>query len=353
MTTLPLLVQAALQIIMALVEGITTALPMLIDSFTALMPQLVTIIIVNLPTIIQAAIKIILAIVDGIAQALPALTPAIVQVILMIVKTIINNLPSIIIAAIQILIALANGILQAIPKVLGAIGKVIAALIGAIASSVGDFLSKGGQIIGSFVNGIISGKNPVDVFKNFIKDIAGLFGLDTLYEQGSAIISGFFNGLKDKFEDVKSWVGGIGKWISDHKGPISYDRRLLIPHGGSIMEGLDEGLQDKFKKVQANVSSMANKLADSLTGGLPSLDTALNATVSSSISYSQAKLTNSNSATLADKVDKMADALIDMNGRQIILDVNGYKLAVAIFGDFEKVSKANQTRNNMLGKKGG
>ncbi|MFK5237163.1 phage tail tape measure protein, partial [Lactococcus lactis] len=77
---------------------------------------------------------------------------------------------------IQILIALANGILQAIPKVLGAIGKVIAALIGAIASSVGDFLSKGGQIIGSFVNGIISGKNPVDVFKNFIKNITGLFG---------------------------------------------------------------------------------------------------------------------------------------------------------------------------------
>ncbi|MDN6220758.1 MAG: phage tail tape measure protein, partial [Lactococcus lactis] len=245
------------------------------------------IIIVNLPTIIQAAIKIILAIVDGIAQALPALTPAIVQVILMIVKTIINNLPSIIIAAIQILVAVASGILQAIPKATGAINNMINALLRYIASSIGDFLSKGGQIIGSFVNGIISGKNPVDVFKNFIKDIAGLFGLDTLYEQGSAIISGFFNGLKDKFEGVKKWVGGIGDWIAKHKGPLPYDRRLLIPHGGAIMAGLDEGLQDKFKTVQANVSSMANKLANSFTGGLPSLDATLNTTGLSAESYKE------------------------------------------------------------------
>ena len=227
----------------------------------------------------------------------------------------------------------------------------IAALIGAIASSVGDFLSKGGQIIGSFVNGIISGKNPVDVFKNFIKNITGLFGLNTLYEQGSAIISGFFNGLKDKFEDVKSWVGGIGKWISDHKGPISYDRRLLIPHGGSIMEGLDEGLQDKFKKVQANVSSMANKLADSLTGGLPSLDTALNASVSSSTSYSQAQLVNSNNATLSEKIDKMGDRIDEMNQRKISIKVNGREVAETIYDDFETVKTSRDTRDRMIGRK--
>ncbi|MDN6079704.1 MAG: phage tail tape measure protein, partial [Lactococcus lactis] len=213
---------------------------------------------------------------------------------------------------------------------------------------VGDFLSKGGQIIGSFVNGIISGKNPVDVFKNFIKDIAGLFGLDTLYEQGSAIISGFFNGLKDKFEDVKSWVGGIGKWISDHKGPISYDRRLLIPHGGSIMEGLDEGLQDKFKKVQANVSSMANKLADSLTGGLPSLDTALNATVTGSSTFSQSQQANSNSSNLASKVDRMADKIDEMNKRKIILDINGKPFAEAVYDDFKKVSDTKTTIADLL-----
>ena len=101
--------------------------------------------------------------------------------------------------------------------------------------------------------------------------------------------------MKDKFEDVKSWVGGIGKWISDHKGPISYDRRLLIPHGGSIMEGLDEGLQDKFKKVQSNVSSMANKLSDSFTGGLPSLDATINTTGFSPESYKEKSNDGSNS----------------------------------------------------------
>ncbi|MDN6653145.1 MAG: phage tail tape measure protein, partial [Lactobacillus sp.] len=175
--------------------------------------------------------------------------------------------------------AVASGILQAIPKATGAINNMINALINYIASSIGDFLSKGGQIIGSFVDGIVKGKNPIDVFKNFIKDIAGLFGLDTLYEQGSAIISGFFNGLKDKFEDVKDWVGGIGDWIAKHKGPLPYDRRLLIPQGGAIMEGFDEGLQTKFKKVQNNVSSMADRLKNSFSNGLPNLNDALNSKV--------------------------------------------------------------------------
>lgn len=157
--------------------------------------------------------------------------------------------------------------------------------------------------------------------------------------------------MKDKFEDVKSWVGGIGKWISDHKGPLPYDRRLLIPHGGAIMEGLDEGLQDKFKKVQSNVSSMANKLADSLTGGLPSLDTALNASVSSSTSYSQAQLVNSNNATLSEKIDKMGDRIDEMNQRKLSIKVNGREVAEAIYDDFETVKTSRDTRDRMIGRK--
>ncbi|MRM58649.1 phage tail tape measure protein [Lactococcus lactis subsp. cremoris] len=348
---LPLLITAAMQIIVAIVTGLAQAIPQLIPAIVNAVFVMVDALITNLPLLWSASIQIILAIIKGIVQALPQLLSQMEKTIPLLVNTIINNLPMLINAAIQIILALISGFVSATPQILSSMNRIMNNLISTIAGKVGEFLSKGGQIIGSFVNGIISGKNPVDVFRNFIKNIAGLFGLNTLYNQGSAIISGFFNGLKDKFEDVKSWVGGIGKWISDHKGPISYDRRLLIPHGGSIMEGLDEGLQDKFKKVQANVSSMANKLADSLTGGLPSLDTALNANVSSSTSYSQAQLVNSNNATLSEKIDKMGDRIDEMNQRKFSIKVNGREVAEAIYDDVETVKTSRDTRDRMIGRK--
>ena len=65
-------------------------------------------------------------------------------------------------------------------------------------------------------------------------------------------------------EEVKSFVGGIAGWIRDNKGPLDYDRKLLIPAGHAIMQGLDQGLREKFKVVQSLISSMAQKIAEGM-----------------------------------------------------------------------------------------
>lgn len=84
-----------------------------------------------------------------------------------------------------------------------------------------------------------------------------------LFGAGKAILDGFLRGLRNAWQGVTNFVGGIADWIRKNKGPIEYDRKLLIPAGRAIMGGFDASLQDSFKQVQATVKSMAPSLAAS------------------------------------------------------------------------------------------
>lgn len=97
-----------------------------------------------------------------------------------------------------------------------------------------------------------------------IKGSFGSLGSFSLASAGSAIMGSFLDGLHEKWEGVKKFVGGIASWIADHKGPVSYDAKLLIPAGSAIMAGLNQGLQASFGNVQKTVSGMASDISASV-----------------------------------------------------------------------------------------
>lgn len=132
----------------------------------------------------------------------------------------------------------------------------------------------------NIANGIKQGainawNGMVDGVKRIIGNVKGAFdalrNID-LGEAGRKIINGFLKGLKGAFDSVKKFIGGIGDWIRDHKGPIRVDRKLLIPAGNSIMDGLNNGLTDNFKAVKKNVSSMSGAIAAAAAVQLPGVD---------------------------------------------------------------------------------
>lgn len=86
-----------------------------------------------------------------------------------------------------------------------------------------------------------------------------------LWHAGAAIMNGLLSGLKSAWGSVKHFVGGIAKWIKKHKGPISYDKKLLIPAGNAIMAGLNGGLVNGFENVKSTVLDMSGTIADTLT----------------------------------------------------------------------------------------
>jgi phage-related protein len=104
-------------------------------------------------------------------------------------------------------------------------------------------------------------ENAVEKVKRFFDGFKDI----NLWDAGWEIITGFLNGLKRAYENVKEFIGGIATWIRDHKGPIEYDRKLLIPAGNAIMESLDKGLNDKFKLVKNTISGMADEINKEFT----------------------------------------------------------------------------------------
>lgn len=118
-------------------------------------------------------------------------------------------------------------------------------------------------------NGLVDGAkrawdNLVKSVQGLIDDVKGWFDKlreINLWEAGKAIMDSFLKGLKKAWKAVQDFVGGIGDWIRDHKGPIRVDRKLLIPAGNAIMEGLNNGLNKGFSTVQDNVSSMGDRLS--------------------------------------------------------------------------------------------
>jgi phage-related protein len=164
-----------------------------------------------------------------------------------------------------------------------AIGDVINTVKGVISSA----MSAAGGAFNSFSSVVSSVSGTINNIINGVKNTFNSLAHIDLSGAGSAIMNGFLGGLKSAWKGVTDFVGGIAGWIRDHKGPIEYDKRLLIPAGKAIMNGLNEGLKNQFRSVQATVSGMAGEIYDSF--GTVTFDTNF-----SDIDKASAQLTLSN-----------------------------------------------------------
>ncbi|HEL1703267.1 TPA: PblA [Streptococcus suis] len=129
------------------------------------------------------------------------------------------------------------------------------------------------QGVQNIIDGLVSGaKRAWDNLKQSVSDLVSsvtsifdnLRNID-LFAAGQAILDGFLGGLKSAWDNVTGFISGIADWIFENKGPIEYDRKLLIPAGNAIMEGLGGGLEDGFDDVQDGVLGMAGKLVQKVS----------------------------------------------------------------------------------------
>lgn len=195
-------------------------------------------------------------------------------------NTIVSTVTSVVNAIWNTITTIFNSILSTISSVMNSIGNTIRSIWNSIVNTVTSVVRNIWNTIQNTFNNILNTvRNIMNNAKNAVSNaIDGILGFfrnmpgnitralgnvgNLLVNAGKSIINGLLNGLKNAAGALWDWVGGIADRIFSLKGPLPYDRKLLIPAGEAIMAGLQEGLVDGFSDVESDVSKMGGEIAD-------------------------------------------------------------------------------------------
>jgi phage-related protein len=163
---------------------------------------------------------------------------------------------------------------------------------GWVSAAGGFFARMWHDVAGYFKNlwnevttGILSWWNTTETwFVNLPGNIIKALGdvAHILYDVGMKIIQGLWDGMKHVWKDVTSWLGSLGGWIKNLKGPPSKDAVLLVENGQLIMRGLGVGLRQGYAThVMPVLSSMSGQINGHVRAGIGAGMTPLGAAGSS------------------------------------------------------------------------
>lgn len=258
MDSVPELLQMGNDMVMGIYNSALEAIPELLNIVSDIVNGLVESFMQNWPTIFQAGIDFVFQLIDGLVQAAPGALQAGIDLISSLLQTIYNNAPQFISSGFEVVTNLISGIIQRIPVLVDTGINMITNLVTTIWNNLPQILNAGVQIISSLIKGLVQMIPKVlGKIGEMGGNIVSSLGKIDLWAAGKAILEGFLGGLKAAWGAVTDFVGSIAGWIAEHKGPISYDRRLLIPHGNAIMDSLQEGLQLGFRGVKTTVQAIA------------------------------------------------------------------------------------------------
>lgn len=287
-TLLPAIVRGVVQLIAALARQLPTLIVQLVAALPAIVGNIAVALVNCLPVLLEGVGQLIGGIIAGLPQAIGALIGALPGILQAIWDTITGLLKAgwdSIGAIFKAGGAILKGIWDALWNTVSGIFSTIWNAIKGVAQTVWNWLPSTLKSVCQSIsnawnacwngiksfftniwNGIKSGaKAGIDAVFRFVTGlknrILGFFSSagQWLLNAGRAILDGLLRGLKAAWNGICNFVGGIGNWIKNHKGPISYDKKLLIPAGNAIMQGFSKGLGDSWQGVQKQVAGFTKQ----------------------------------------------------------------------------------------------
>lgn len=264
----------AIQGIQPIITAVITAVMAVIQALMPVISQissLITDVVAAITPVVQGLEPLVTTVVQAISGVIQALVPviqALAPLVSDIISAIVGFIGSILLPAIQVMLPFIQGIINGITMVVNGVVSVIQGVINLVTGLINGNWRQAFNGFKQIVYGAVQG------VLGFLGGIGSAIGRvfagagSWLWNAGKSILTGLLNGLKSAWRSVTSFVGGIGSWIVKHKGPISYDRRMLVPAGKAIMGGFDKSLKAGWKDVQRTVNGMNAQIHGGFDGDM-------------------------------------------------------------------------------------
>ena len=263
-TMIPPLIQQTLPVLLSAVQSaiksILAVLPEVITTISQLIPEIVSTLISMLPEILDAGIQMINALISGISDAIPQLIAMLPELITNIVNVLVDNLPAIIDTGIELIMALVDGIMDALPDLLDQMPILIAKVVSAIIANLPKIIEMGVKLITSLVSGLVKATPQlIKMFPELIKQIGTelVNNFPKIVENGKQLLKSLIDGAKSLFSSLGQMAKDI---ISNIVNGFKELPSKMTDIGKNIVNGMINGVKNMASKAVSAVKDLGNSL---------------------------------------------------------------------------------------------
>lgn len=269
---LPTIVDAGVQIVVMLAQGLVEALPQLVTGFITLIEALKTSLSANAEPLLEAGKTLLDYIWNGISTNLPTFIEnayaAIPNLISQITDFIKNNGTDLIGAGLDLMLNLVEGIMESFPDVISACVDLFTQMLFTFTdpTNLTKLVVIAGDIIMTLANGILEAiPKLLDAVPQIISNLVGAIvsALPEILAVGIQLIIALATGL---IEAIPRLVLAIPSLITAIVGGLVQGIQAIVNVGHDMVEGLWEGIKARWDGLVEDFKGLAEGLIDGVKG---------------------------------------------------------------------------------------
>lgn len=257
-------------------QKILDMLPQALDAGIQILMSIVNGIMQSLPKLLPAAAQLIQTLVSGLLSLLPQLAPAAVQIVVMLAHMIADNMPTIIDTAVNIIMTLVEGLIDALPDLIDAAIQIVSSLGEYIMDHGGEILEKGIELVGKLVEGLIKAiPKIIEAVIQLNSNLMEAFFRTDWGQVGRDIISGVIRGLEAMagalWDSIVAIARGAFQSVKRFFGIESPSKKMRDEIGKQIPAGMAEGIDEGADEVEDSMRTLSTTALGTISYDLPDL----------------------------------------------------------------------------------
>lgn len=206
---LPGFLQKGTELLFSLIEGILTAIPIVLQTMVDMGLQLIQTLFEFAPQFMNIGWNWVLSTLDGAIAKFPELLSTFMDKITGIISSIIARMPEFLNQGIEFVAKMAAGFAQNFPALISKVLELITKCITTIISKFPEFIRQGIELVSNLAKGLWDNKGKLfgiigDLMGGMISAIGNLIG--GFFSMGANIVSSIWDGVKSMWHSMTGWI---------------------------------------------------------------------------------------------------------------------------------------------------